>query len=62
MTVPAPMITAPNPAFLAAVARRARDLCVRAEPHASPGGVCAIHESEARRQLFDQWQREGGGS
>lgn len=61
MTVPAPTITAPNPAFEAQVARRARDLCVKAEPHTSTG-VCAVHESEARRQLFDQWQREGGGA
>lgn len=61
MTVPAPTIVQPNPAFEAQVARRAEQLCRSAEPHTS-AGVCAIHESEARRQLFDQWQREGGGA
>lgn len=48
MTTPAPTIIAPNPAFEEAVAKRARDLCVRAEPHAT-SGICVPHRAAAFR-------------
>lgn len=54
--VPAPTITVPHPAFEAEVDRRGWKLCAAAEPHAVDG-PCVLHLSEARRQLFDAYQR-----
>ena len=60
--VPSPTIVVPNPAFVAAVERRAAQLCAAAEPHSAPparhrADFCILHESEARRQLFDAYER-----
>lgn len=57
--IPAPTRTIPNPDFEEAVERRARRLCIATEPHRPISAMpCALHLSEARRALFDEWHRQ----
>jgi hypothetical protein len=64
VTIPSPTITQPNPAFEAAIQRRAHKLCSESEPHLKRPDEppCVWHWAEARKALALAWlAQEAGG-